>query len=99
MKNLIDIPVRGEMLLDTVHLWVAWNRYRLKKGTGDWYKYRRWPAKPINVVAKRHRKVTGHLLLFTFCSQVEIRTVHSHLLLFTKHNLSKILMIEDQPDP
>ena len=37
------MPLRGQMLLDTVHLWVARNRYRWKKGTGDWW---RMPAKP-----------------------------------------------------
>ena len=30
------MPPRGQLLLDTVHLWVAWNRYRWKKGTGDY---------------------------------------------------------------
>ena len=47
------------------------------------------------MVAERHRVFIGYLLPFTFCSRIGIWAVYSHLLLFTKHNLSKILSILD----
>ena len=68
-------------------------------GTGAVGRVRKTLTKPINVVAKHHRKVKDHLLPSPFYSRVGIRTVYSQLLLFTKHNLAKILMIFDHPDP
>ncbi len=41
---------------------------RSRAGTGFWPNLSTWSA-------KRHRKVTGHLLPFTFCSRVGKRTV------------------------
>ena len=40
MKNLLDIPVRGEILLDTVSLWADWQNYKWKEGTGDWWNWK-----------------------------------------------------------
>ncbi len=46
--------------------------------------------------AKRHRKFNVHLLPFSLSFPgLGLRTVYSHLLFFTKHNLSKILLILD----
>jgi len=56
MKNLLDLSRKEERLLDTIHPWVAWNKYRWKRGTGDWYECCRWPAKPVNVVANSATK-------------------------------------------
>ncbi len=38
MKSLVDLPARGEMLLDTINLWAHWSSYEWEKGTGVWWK-------------------------------------------------------------
>ena len=38
MKNLADLPARGEMLLDTINLWAHWSSYEWEKGMGVWWK-------------------------------------------------------------
>jgi len=55
MKNLLDIPVRGEMLLDT-HMWAAWNKYRWKRGTGDWYDCSRSQSDASRIVRQTYQR-------------------------------------------
>jgi len=56
MKNLLDIPVRGEMLLDTDHLWTALDWYSWKRGTGDWYECSRSQSDTSRIVRQTYQR-------------------------------------------